>query len=239
MFSIKETLPVIFPEFAVVETAKEMHELVAMAAEPLRTRWNESGQTDFSIYTDPLYLYEAFISFYKISVITPGQLKKWVRENNIDPTKHTWFDLYNGIGLTSLYLTDMGFKLSVHNDNPDQIEAMLKLYSHYKMKPPKILDTWRDQRFDFVSAFEVVEHFDEPKLIVTDLLNCVKGKGWYVESTGFADPTYPGHFNHYKVDGQMIDNRQAARAIAKHTVESGFKKIFIGYNKKPRIWQRQ
>jgi len=235
-FPLKDTIAVIFPEMAGMPSNKAVMDAIMPHSNVLSVRWNNSGQTDFSIYSDPLYLYEAFVSFYQVSILCAGKLRKWVNGNGVDPRKYTYFDLYNGIGLGTLHLVQMGFNVSIHNDNPAQIEAMLKLFHHYKMKPPTIVDEkWRENKYDFVSAFEVVEHYKQPIQITKDLLACVKPGGFYVESTGFQVPTYPGHFHTYEVDGEILDGRAASRQVAKTIKAAGFKKIFIGFNKKPRI----
>lgn len=237
-YPLKETIGIIFPELAGLPTNKAVMDTIMPYSNVLTERWNSSNQTDFSIYSDPLYLYEAFVSFYQVSILCAGKLRKWVNGNGVDPRKYTYFDLYNGIGLGTLHLVQMGYNVSVHNDNPAQIEAMLKLFAHYKLKPPTIVDeTWRKNKYDFVSAFEVVEHYKEPIQITKDLLACVNKGGFYVESTGFQVPTYPGHFHTYNVNGETMDGRAASRQVAKTIRDAGFKKIFIGFNKKPRIWR--
>ena len=237
-FPLKDTIGIIFPELAGLPTNKAVLHKIMPYSQILPDRWFFYGTTAIGIYTDPLYLYEGFVSFYQVSILCAGKLRKWINCNNVNVKGKTYFDLYNGIGLGTLHLVQMGFDVTIHNDNPDQVEAMLKLFHHYKMKPPKIIgEEWRSKRFDYVSAFEVVEHYKQPIQITKDLLACVKPGGFYVESTGFQVPTYPGHFHTYEVDGQVLDGRAASRQVAKTIRDAGFKKIFIGFNKKPRIWR--
>lgn len=236
---LADAIKVIFPHLVQLKTNKEVMDHIRQFSDELKDRWNSSGQTDYTIYTDPLYLYEAFISYFEVSRECHKVIAKWVQDFDMDPKKLSFFDLYNGVGLGTLHLVALGFKTTIHNDNPEQSSAMFKLFDHYNLKPPRLIDeSWRNEKFDFVSAFEVIEHFKDPIQITKDLAACVKPGGLLVESTGFQVNTYPGHFKEYEVEGEKIDSKTASRFVAKTLKAAGLKKIYVGFNKKPRIWQR-
>jgi len=236
-YQIKEIAPILFPEMA-GKTNAELLEFCQEHSDRLRARWNDSGQTDFGIYQDPSYIFESMVSFYQVSKLCLAQFKTYLRQQNIDPKGKTYFELYNGIGINALTLTELGFDVVIHNDAAGQVESMLKLFKYYKLKAPKIVDSdWRKKQYDYVAAFEVLEHFKDPIEIARDLLKSVKPGGCLVESTGFKISEYPGHFHTYIINGQEIGGRQAATKVSKLYKQEGFEKIFDGYNRKPRIWQ--
>lgn len=247
-YQLKDTLKVIYGDaLPPIKTNKEAMAFIRPMSDALRTRWNDSGQTDFTIYQDPMYVAEGFISFYEVSHECHKVIGKWAQDGMaglgdfepFDPSTKTFFDLYNGIGLGTMHLVAMGFDVTIHNDNPEQVATMAKLFNHYGLKMPKVIgEEWREKKFDIVSSFEVAEHFKNPVQITRDLARCIKSGGMYFESTGFAVGTYPGHFLEYHIDGKTVDGRRASKAVVKALQEEGLTKLYTGFSCKPRVWRK-
>lgn len=248
-YQMKDTLKVVYGDaLPPMKTNKEAMAFVRPMSDTLKDRWNSSGQTDFEIYKDPMYVAEGFISFYEVSHECHKVIGKWAQDGMaglgdfepFDPKTKTFFDLYNGIGLGTLHLVAMGFDVTIHNDNPEQVSTMQKLFDHYELPMPRVIgEEWRLETFDCVSAFEVLEHFKNPVQITKDLAKCVKPGGLFFESTGFAVGTYPGHFLEYEMDdGSIVDGRKASKAVNRTLNECGLEKIYTGFSCKPRVWKR-
>lgn len=247
-YQMKETLKVVYGDaLPPIRTNKEAMAFVRPMSDELKQRWNDSNQTDFTIYSDPTYVAEGFISFYEVSVECHRVIGRWAQNGMkglgdfepFDPKTKTFFDLYNGIGLGTLHLVALGFDVTIHNDNPDQVAAMQKLFDYYDLEMPKVIgEEWRDQKFDIVSAFEVIEHFKDPIQITRDLAGCVKVGGMLFESTGFAVGTYPGHFTQYNIGERVVTGLQASKAVSKTFKEEGLTKLFSGFSGKPRVWKK-
>lgn len=236
-FPLSRTAPIIFPEFAGM-SGKAILEELRPHSDKLLARWIESDRKDYKIYQDPSYIHEGFLSFYKVSHMCLGEMKKWIIKNNITTKKKKFFDLYNGIGINALTLTQLGFDVYVHNDNPEQVLTMFKLFDAFNLRRPTMVDEdWRKMKFDFVAAFEVIEHYKMPIEITNDLMKCVKPNGYLVENTGFKQADYPGHFETYIIEGQPVSGMKCTSLVSKAIKSSGFIKVLDGFNRKPRIWQ--
>lgn len=236
--TLKDTSSLIFPELS-GKSNSELFDYFQIQSDLLKQKWNDSNQTDFSIYKDPEYISEGFISFYKVSTMSIGKLKLWIKQHNINPVEHTLFEIYNGIGITTLHLVNLGFNVEFFNDNEDQLRVMETLFNYYQLPMPKNNPNWKEKKYDFVVSLEVIEHFKEPLIIAQDLVNCINDGGYYVEATGFGDSSYPGHFKEYIVDNELVDGRKAANKVATLLRQNNLKKILIGFQKKPRIWKKQ
>ena len=236
-FPLTKTASIIFPEYEGLKTS-EILELLRPHSDKLLDKWIESDRKDYEIYKDPSYIHEGFLSYYKVSHMCLGQFKAWINRTNPELKGKTFFDLYNGIGINALQLTQLGLKVVVHNDNPAQVETMFKLFDAFKLKRPTLIgEEWRQKKFDFVAALEVIEHYEAPVNITNDLCRAVKLNGHLVESTGFKEADYPGHFETYIIDGQPVSGMKCTSIVSKAIKKNGFVKVFDGFNRKPRIWQ--
>jgi hypothetical protein len=236
-FPLSKTAPIIWPEYSGL-SGKAILELLRPHSDRLLDRWIQSGRTDYEIYKDPSYIQEGFLSFYKVSHMCLGQLKIWFAKTDMELGGKTLFTLYPGVGINLLTLTQLGCNIIAHNDNPAQVETMFKLFDAFKLKRPTIIgEEWRKKKFDFVEALEVIEHYDRPIEITTDLMKCVKHEGYLIESTGFKQADYPGHHEIYFIDEQPVSGMKCTSIVSKAIKAGGFIKVLDGFNRKPRVWQ--
>lgn len=218
--------------------AAEATEYCRIRSDILKNRWNDSNQTDYGIYSDDDYIFEGLMSYYFVTRECTKGIGLWAKYFSIDTTNTSFFDLYNGIGLMTVFFTALGFKTVVHNDNPAQQYCCEILHDAFKLPRPRFVDDWRSEQFDWVGHFEVLEHFKNPVPVAADLAACIKSDGFMFESTGFTDGTLPGHFNEYDIDGAVVDGRTAFKLAQQTWSDQGLNKVYTGFSTKPRVWTR-
>lgn len=199
--------------------------------------WNDSGFTDFGWYQHKDYLIECIWTYVVSSGAATGNMKKYFETAGIDTLNMTCLDYYNGIGLTTIDLIDMGFNVvAVYNDVQEQITAfssLLKSQNKYASTLTNIPKGWT---FDVVVCLETIEHFKEP-MGPTKLLMDLSEQ-YLVETTSFCSPQHYGHFDKYLIDGKEVSGMTASRRVH-DLIRTEFEQVFSGYNGRPRIWKRK
>lgn len=217
-----------------------------MTREELLRRWNESGQTDFSVYRDPGYIDECWSSWEKSQV---GTRRIWQYFKHALPSSYglirpytgpdhrtlTVLDVYSGNGMPAITLKEHGFNVQTFNDCDDQIAFMNNETDKRGLDRIQNHTVLPDDRYDIIISFECLEHFKEPLVHVQDLLRRVKPGGFICESTGFGKDCI-GHFNEYIVRGERMSARRTSLQVGKMFKEHA-EKVFVGFSKMPRIWQ--
>lgn len=217
---------------------KELWDYARIASDRLRKQWLDSNRTDYSIYKDPEYVYEGLICFSAVSQPSITNLERYTRVVGLP--KGNLLDIYNGIGLTSIYAALVGFTPTAVNDNPAQVDFMQKSalrHLGYEIPVIESLSEVPTASFDYVVSLEVLEHFTEPLKHLDETLSKVRApNGIFVESTGFVDCNLPGHFEFYRIDAEVISHRQMSKPI-KVALNKNFFEEASCVNRKPRIWR--
>jgi len=220
------------------KSPRELWSYARIASDRLRKQWLDSGRTDYSIYKDPEYIYEGLICFSMVSQPSINNLERYTRV--VQLPKGLLLDIYNGIGLTSVFAAMCGFTPAAVNDNPPQVEFMQKSalrHLGYEIPVFESLAEVPDNSFDYVVTLEVLEHFTEPLKHLEETLSKIKGpNGVLVESTGFVDCTLPGHFEKYIANGKEVLHREMNKFI-KDALKVKFFEEASCVNRKPRIWR--
>ena len=236
-FELRKIFAAVYPEHKDLTNTKDIEAFLRKDSDELAAKWNDSDQTDFSVYTDPRYLSEGLLSFLEVSIECHRVIGQWRKYGLLKPGT-TWFDMYSGVGVGTLHLAALGMDVMVYNNNPDQIGAMKRLFDAYGYEHPTIVgDEWRDMKFDVVSCFEVFEHYKDARQIAAELASCVKPNGFFFESTGYRNPRLVGHFTEYDLDGVKVSGAKALSAVKTVLRNHGLYKVFDGFNMKPRIWK--
>lgn len=232
------------------KSPKQLWDYARIVSDRLRDQWLDSNRTDYSIYKDPEYVYEGLICFNRLSADAVTRMERLYRAFNIQ--KSTLLDIYNGIGLSSVYAAQCGFEVTAVNDNPAQVAFMQKSAMRHLGKEIPVIESWKDipkKSFFAVMSLEVLEHFTEPLVHLQETTDLISDGGMLVESTGFADCKLPGHFEYYTVNGEKVLHRQVSKFIAGQLNGEYLKvlkgvqckpriwgKVMVGYDKKPRVW---
>ena len=134
--------------------------------------WNDSGFTDFGWYQHKDYLIECIWTYVVSSGAATGNMAKYFKEAGIDTSCLSCLDYYNGIGLTTLDLIDMGFnKVTAFNDVAEQISAYARLLDGRDIYPPILTKMIpKGWTYDVVVCLETIEHFKEPLGPTRDLM---------------------------------------------------------------------
>ena len=217
------------------KSSGELWSYARLASDRLTRQWIDSGRTDYSIYKDPDYVYEGLLCYHFISKHCLLVVERFHRAFGIE--KGTLLDIYNGVGLTSVYAALCGFDVTVVNDNPAQVEFMQKTAKRHLGRELKVCSTLPSQTFDTVCSFEVLEHFTHPLDELERQLGCVTETGIFAESTGFLDSGLLGHFETYSVGADVIQHRKVSRLVQKRLERDARVEAF-GIQNKPRVWNK-
>jgi hypothetical protein len=200
-------------------------DVMRQRADSVRQQWLASGESDFSIYQHRDYIADVYICWACISSKNVTNLHRWLLQHERDARALTIFDDYNGLGLTSLFFAQHGYRVAYFNDVPSQIRAMERCCDRFKI-PASRLDETRSGRYDVVMSFEVAEHHLEPETYVRMLMRMAPR--YLVMTTGFKE-VYAGHFPEYRVGGRMVPIRQVGRLVNQFIAEE-FDLVYQGYN---------
>ena len=200
--------------------------------------WNDSGFTDFGWYQHKDYLIECIWTYVVSSGAATGNMAKYFKEAGIDTSCLSCLDYYNGIGLTTLDLIDMGFnKVTAFNDVAEQISAYARLLDGRDIYSPILTKMIpKGWTYDVVVCLETIEHFKEPLGPTRDLMEMTEQ--YLVETTSFCSPQHYGHFDKYLIDGKEVSGMTASRRVH-DLIRTEFEQVFSGFNGRPRIWKRK
>ena len=204
--------------------------------------WNDSGFTDFGWYQHKDYLIECIWTYVVSSGAATGNMAKYFKEAGINLSRMSCIDVYNGIGLTTLDLQNMGFDYVMYfNDVDYQVLATNLLLrgkgKHLRtgwIKDKSILENGK--KFHVVVCLETIEHFQEPIPFTRMLMDM--SYDYLVETTSFCSPQHYGHFNKYLIDGKEVSGMTASRRVH-DLIRTEFEQVFSGFNGRPRIWKRK
>ena len=220
------------------EKGSEFNRKLKQFSADLGKIWNDSGFTDFSWYQHKDYLIECIWTYVVSSGAATGNMAKYFKEAGINVPSMNCLDYYNGIGLTTLDLIDMGFnKVTAFNDMPEQIIAYAKLLDHKGIYAPILTKAFpKELTYDVVVCLETIEHFREPMGLTRELMRMAEQ--YLVETTSFCSPQHYGHFDKYLIDGKEVSGMTASRRVH-DLIRTEFDQVFSGFNGRPRIWKRK
>ena len=212
----------------------DLSETIVKVKARLHKQWLDSGCTDFSVYDDPEYIYEAIHCFEKTKNCVGGVAKYFN-----DKPGMAMLDVYNGNGLTTVHLARNGFNVETFNTCIPQIEYMQQAAKELCGHKIKNYTKLPRKQYDVVMSFEVLEHCPDPLKHLDELIHLIKPRGYLAESSGFnGNSENIGHFDEYTIDGQTVPFRTARRMTTRRIKES-FDLVFDGFNRMPKIWRKR
>jgi hypothetical protein len=208
----------------------------------LGDRWINSGFTDFSMYQDPKYFTNLYLCWHYVSKGSLAGLKKFMEQNEPSwKNSLTFFDDYNGLGITTLSLLEAGVNpnnVFYFNDNPDQVNLFKSFCAKAGVQPPQL--GARDKHYDVYMSLEIIEHYEKPLDYLAGVL--ATQPKYFVLTSNFSpkgNRIYPGHFAQYtNSKGEKVAPRKISREKTA-MLKQDYEMVFHGYNGKPVIWKRK
>lgn len=214
--------------------------------DPLERRWYASlktGKPDYSVYEDPYYLADLWACWAEYSrkhVLTLAKTtKKSVALTSLINNPKTIVDIGCGLGYTTAGLKELWPNARVvGTDIKDTTQykiatALSKLYGFEMVSEPYAVGEVADIAF----ASEYFEHFYEPVAELDRIVGAIQPKV-FITANSFTGRAI-GHFERYKIAGEVVENTKTARLFNGHLKTLGYRDLRRGYwNNKPRVWLR-
>lgn len=205
----------------------EVNKKIDETSDLLKKKWIDSGFSDYSIYKDPLYLYELIKCYFNRSRPAVNWTKKKL------PKLKSILDYYNGNGLTTIQISMLWPDSDVFyfNDVANQEKWMMEYCARFRYPTDKIkCDDGRN--FDAIFLFEVFEHSPEPQDFFIEFIHRRITK-YLVYSAPFGNMA-PGHFFNY--DG--IEGKKYSNHFKKFLKSLGYELKYTGFNQVPLIFEK-
>lgn len=190
------------------------------------------------LYNNSLYLGEMFSCWKHIThKVTVGSALKYLRENVKDYEKLSYFDDYNGVGLSTYYFKSKGLdNIEFFNDVEQQLEIFKWICQNQNIKMP-VNNLKREGQFDAVFSFEIAEHYKKPLEYIRGLDKMIKPNGLLFYASGFSK-VYAGHFDTYDINGKELAIRQAGIEVGKF-IKRRYDLVHTCFNCKPFIYRKR
>lgn len=208
---------------------------------------------DYSVYNTDGYVDDGILCYLYPSQMSIYGTLKWLQKTHPDTWQDlTYFDDYNGVGLTTLLLLENCKNVTFFNDVPAQIASFNDLCNLFGFNVP-LNDTTRipvgdnppeQNKYDVVFSLQVVEHYLNPiEDYLTHLTKMVKDDGYLVYMHGFANggDKRIGHFDDgiYQNSGLPVKRRQISKKCKQFLNQQGFELIPDKfYNMNPTIYKK-
>ena len=218
---------------------------VSQTLEALQLRWYDAlkaGPPDYAVYGEPEYLAELWAcwSFYSRSYVLEFKKPKALPPYGIAGRLQAGakiVDLGCGIGITTAALVELFPQSVVFGTNlPDTVQTKIatSLGGVYGFRMVADSSAIKGPT-DLVFASEYFEHFEAPIDHLREVLRDLQPKRLIVANAFTAKST--GHFDLYRVEGELVDGRTTSRAFGKELRAAGYKKLATNlWNNRPAVW---
>jgi SAM-dependent methyltransferase len=215
-------------------------------AQELERRWYESlrrGEPDYGVYTGELYLPDAWACWV---VYSRPYLRSISSKQSLSPggvvadlgVVRRVVDLGCGLGYTTAALAQMFPAADVYGTNlPDtrqyELATRIGRGCHFSLVPT---EQQIEGPADLVFASEYFEHFEAP---IDRLLSVVKRlhPRALIVANSFV-PQSVGHFNEYRVDGEIVPRTQLSKRFNATLTQLGFRRVKLKvWNGRPAYWK--
>lgn len=211
----------------------------------LLKKWNDSNFKDYSIYHDEKYQWECVNCFLAISKSSVNKIARFFKNSNIENWENlSFFDDYNGNGLTTIYLQEKyGIKnISFYNNVDFQVDSINNICEKYNFKKPK-RDFTRKNKYDVYIGLESVEHFKNPFDYLDEVMQMINKNGYLImtfNGLSWTPDICPGHFWEYEnKNGDLVSGKVVRKQLYKHLKENGFELIKRAcWNQNPQIFKK-
>lgn len=200
-------------------------------------QWVNSNRTDFGIYDDKRYQQAGLYCYDQMTKRSIHETMKFVHNNMPNAKELTFFDDWNGIGISTLFFMKQGLKCEFMNNCQVQIDIFERLCQANGYELPHN-DINRQKKYDVFMSFEIAEHYKNPEEYLELVLAQTKPGSIFVISHSMNFPAAPGHFLEYTIGGIDYPNKQASREFNKK-IKEHFDQVHRGWNGTPLFFKRK
>ena len=222
-------------------SCKEIDDIIKPDSEVCLKQWVDSNCTDYSVYSRPEYLSDLYTVFRVSSSGSIHGMFKYFKDKNVDVTKLSIFDDYNGFGFTTLVMLKNGMTdVNYFNDvkqQSDTFKVLCKAWEFPNIEPT--VDRTKLGMYDIYCTFEVIEHFTEPLKYIEEVDKHIKPGGHLVYTAGFSGCTnmYIGHLREYIVNNEILSPNRASHKVMDF-IKEYYQKVYTGFNGCPVIFKK-
>jgi hypothetical protein len=205
----------------------------------LRNKWYKSldeNKPDYDLYNDKYYFTDVFFCWLNYSKKYINQIHKNIElYDELKTNVKSILDIGNGIGYSTASLKQIFTDSKVYGSNIQntyQWEFNKLICEEYEYE----LVYEYPSQIDLVFASEFYEHIEEPISHLDDIL---KLNPKYLIICNAFNTHSLGHFNSYKMNGEIIDQSKIGKVFNKHLREKGYNMMKCGFwNNKPNVWKK-
>lgn len=207
-------------------------------------QWAQSNCTDFTAYSNPDYQWDLVDCYLSVSEGSIAHVLRYLQLNGHDWQNLSYFDDWNGNGLTTLDLIASGCQdVSFYNNVTFQAQSLLSTCQSEGFITPK-QDITRQNQYDVVLSLQCVEHMTAPLDYVRELMQMTKVGGLLcmsVDGFSWTPDESIGHFWEYQTDDktQFVKGPQMRKMVKEYLKNNGFD-IIKGacWNANPNVFKR-
>ena len=223
--------------------SKRSKHFAYMKNNALENRWYESlesGNADYSVYDDEIYISDLWAcwvlySRYYLKAIKNPKSEVVLQTNQIKKI----VDVGCGFGYTTLALKQMFPNATVIGTNLEdttQIKVAREIGIEYGFDVVSDY-TQIGGDADIVFASEYFEHFEKPVEHLFEVMDCTDAKT-FIFANSFGTKSI-GHFHQYKIDGELVQGNRVSRKFNSKLKERGYKRTqTMIWNRKPDLWEK-
>lgn len=194
----------------------------------------ENNDPDYSIYDDDFFLYASLNCYKKYSRKYIIQLFKNPISRKLINDCFTIIDMGNGLGYSTKHIQASLDQERMHIVYGNNIENSLQ-YKYNNMLGNSMLKLV-NQHTDCFIFFDFMEHIENP-IEYIDRLICLHKPKLLIFANSFNTHCI-GHFNEYKHNNEIIDQKKISRLFNKAIRDKGFEKVECGFwNNRPMIFK--
>ncbi len=210
-------------------------------------QWAQSNCTDFTAYSNPDYQWDLVDCFLAVSESSTQHVLHYLQKNGYAWESLSYFDDWNGNGLTSMDLLAAGCQdVSFFNDVAFQAQSLIQMAQNEKFVTPKHVQTRSElleNQYDVVLSLQCVEHFERPLDYIDELMKIVKSDGLLclsVDGFGWTPNESIGHFwTYYDKNNLPYTGKEMRKIVKKYLKENGFEMIKGAcWNANPNVFKR-
>ncbi len=201
----------------------------------IENKWYDSlekGQPDYSLYDDDYFAVEIWACWVVYSRKYLTLINKAINLKGI----RSIIDMGCGIGYTTAALKQICPNAKVLGTNIEKT-TQYKVAQDIGKKYGFGLIPKVNQQADMIFASEYFEHIETPIKHIEEVVKICNPKILVIANAFGAKSM--GHFNFYKVDDKLVENKKIGRVFNSKLRELGYKQLKLGFwNNRPQVWSK-